>query len=226
MEKKKIIINIILSLFLLLLIGTFLPMNMIPFLAVLAILILYNIGTIKFITPKIRIIISLALCLIVTIYIVVPKKITGCSNLADGSICSSINCVGIPYLNGIPPSPECFGKSWPVVDVPYAADQYCDHNANWNACSGYIIKISGTNPDAGAGIAQHPIVAMPAQYQSYLDTENGQIILISDEEINCPNKMTVIGKLTIDVGPCNADSPGKSMYCGSSITVDEWECPD
>lgn len=112
-------------------------------------------------------------------------------------------------------------------------NQYCNHKLNWDGCDGQIIKISGSNPNAGDGVMQHPIMTIPPeifgnnskQYQGYLDTDiRGQIILLSDEKINCPDKMTIIGTLETNVGPCDADSPGKNMYCGSSITVHQWEC--
>ncbi len=112
-------------------------------------------------------------------------------------------------------------------------NQYCNYKLGWDKCDGKTIKISGTNPNAGNGVMQHPIMTIPPgiidddskQYQNYLDTKiRGQIILLSDEKINCPDKMTVIGTLETNVGPCDTDSPGKNMYCGSSITVNQWKC--
>ncbi len=110
---------------------------------------------------------------------------------------------------------------------------YCNYKLGWDKCDGKIIKISGTNPDAGNGVMQHPWIIMSPkiigddskQYQSYLNTKiRGQIVLLSNEKINCSNKMTVIGTLEINVGPCDANSPNKNAYCNSAIAVSQWEC--
>lgn len=111
--------------------------------------------------------------------------------------------------------------------------QYCNHKLNWDGCDGKIIKISGKNPDVGDGVMQHPMMILPSeivgnnskQYQNYLDTKcSGQIVLLSDKKINCPKKMTIIGTLKTNVGPCNSESITKGTYCGSSITVHQWQC--
>lgn len=102
-------------------------------------------------------------------------------------------------------------------------NQYCNYKLGLDNCHRKIIKISGTNPD----VMQHPILVGHdgRQYQSYLDTKlHGQIILLFSEEINCPNKMTVIGTLKTNVGPCATNSLGEKLYCGSTIRVNQWEC--
>lgn len=102
-------------------------------------------------------------------------------------------------------------------------ENYCDHKSDWDKCDGKTIKIVGKRPEFAG---QHPGVRWSIwKNQSYLDTESkGEIILISEEEINCSDEMTVIGELNTDVWPCDSDGVGKSSYCGSSITVESWEC--
>lgn len=110
---------------------------------------------------------------------------------------------------------------------------YCNYKSDWNECSGKVIKISGNNPNAEGGVMQHPIMTISSEivgndskkFQGYLDTNiGGQIVLLSNEEINCPNKMTIIGMLETNVGPCDVDGVGRDAYCGSSITVHQWKC--
>ena len=104
--------------------------------------------------------------------------------------------------------------------------QYCDYTINWDSCDRKEIKVTGTNPIKSGMISQHPIMTSPnKEFQSYIDIVNvGQVILLSKEKIDCPDKMTVIGTLSTNVGPCDPEAPGKNSYCGSSITVNEWGC--
>ena len=106
---------------------------------------------------------------------------------------------------------------------------YCDYQKNgWENCNGKTITISGLNPfseNSGMGILQHPIsIKSQSLTQSYLDTTQGQIVLLSNGKINCPEKMTITGKLDTKYGPCDLGAAGKSSYCGSSIIVTSWEC--
>ncbi len=102
--------------------------------------------------------------------------------------------------------------------------KYCNYDLKgWENCDRKEIKISGTNPIVSSGVSQHPIMSMNEQF--YLDTkDHGQIVLISEEKIDCLEKMTIEGILNTDVGPCDTDAPGKNSYCGSSIVVKKWEC--
>jgi flagellar biosynthesis component FlhA len=58
------------------------------------------------------------------------------------------------------------------------------------------VKISGKKPKF---VSQHPILTNPfsekKEIQSYLDTDFGQLVLISDKEIECPSEITLIGTL-------------------------------
>ncbi len=108
-------------------------------------------------------------------------------------------------------------------------EQYCDYELDWDSCNNKTIKISGTNPRYTGTINQQPWIdsqiETSEEYQSSLDTEGKRhVILISSEEIDCKNKMTVIGTLETNVWPCDSETWWKSSYCGSSITVKEWKC--
>ena len=104
----------------------------------------------------------------------------------------------------------------------------CDYQKNgWKKCDGKTITISGLNSSNGysGGAMQHPVsFESPSFNETYLDTTQGQIVLLSREKINCPEKMTVIGKLNTEYGPCDPSAFGKISYCGSSITVKKVEC--
>ncbi len=108
------------------------------------------------------------------------------------------------------------------------SNNYCDYQKNgWDNCHGKIITISGLNSfsENSMGILQHPVSIEPRSLtQSYLDTTQGQIVLHSNGKINCPEKMTVTGELNTKFGPCDTKAAGKSTYCGSSISVKQWEC--
>jgi len=115
----KIIPNIILPLFLLFLAWTNSSINVILFFSVLVVLVVSNVKAIKL---KIKIIIFLICSLIISTYILIPKKITACGVVGDlssesgiRSACSSIKCVGIPYKLMV--SPHCMGKSWRVDEL-------------------------------------------------------------------------------------------------------------
>ncbi|MCK5333135.1 MAG: hypothetical protein KAJ24_01385 [Candidatus Aenigmarchaeota archaeon] len=98
-----------------------------------------------------------------------------------------------------------------------------------DGCHNKIIQISGTNPTSET-IEQHPIMTIPShiseddskQQQSYLDTKYGQFVLLSTNEINCPDKMTITGVLDSEIPPCD---PHLAKNCGSiSIAVKQYEC--
>lgn len=112
-------------------------------------------------------------------------------------------------------------------------NQYCNYRLGWDKCDGEVIQISGNNPSTNGMIDQHPMMSFDSDivgpdtrpFQNYLDTRvYGQIILLSSEDIDCPNKMTIFGTLQTNVGPCKSDVITKDMYCGSSIIVSEWVC--
>jgi hypothetical protein len=110
---------------------------------------------------------------------------------------------------------------------PSQKGQYCNHILHWKKCDGQLVRIFGKVP---AFVMQHPSYLsdnhnIKRQHQSYIDTAfRKQIVLLSEERITCQNKLTVTGILETNVGPCDPDSPGKNMYCGSKIHVNQWEC--
>lgn len=86
------------------------------------------------------------------------------------------------------------------------------------------VKLKGKTPTA---VAQHPILTAPAglgkkEFQSYLDTKFGQIILISGQEIKCPGKIKVFGKL--EKVALGGKKDTKESYEGFLIRVDRFKC--
>jgi hypothetical protein len=75
--------------------------------------------------------------------------------------------------------------------------------------------------------SQHPLLTAPPglgkeQFQSYLDTKFGQLILISDQEIKCSGKVKVFGKLEkVSLG---GEKNTKNSYEGFLIRVDSFKC--
>lgn len=90
------------------------------------------------------------------------------------------------------------------------------------------IKISGKKAKF---VAQHPIVTVPAvlakdgkaELQSYLDTDFGQLIVVSQEKIDCPNEeITLFGKLKhFSMG---GKKGTKNSYSNYIVYVDKYEC--
>jgi len=106
-------------------------------------------------------------------------------------------------------------------------DEFCNYEAHGREyCDDKTISISGTNPsskNSDTPELQHPL-SYDYPKQSYLNTEKWQIVLFSDEQISCPEHMTVIGKLNTKYGPCDSGSKTKDSYCNASIQVQQWEC--
>jgi hypothetical protein len=110
---KKVFVNILLgvtSLFLLLISsGEFgNGKNIVLFLTVLLILVLFNLKeTIKFSNRKKNIII-LVLVIVGLVYLGYPKKNQRCATPADGQVCTSHYCIGLPVGRPLQ-SPKCLG---------------------------------------------------------------------------------------------------------------------
>ncbi len=70
---------------------------------------------------------------------------------------------------------------------------------------------------------QHPV---PSQYQNigYLDTEHGQIVLVSEEKINCENNIKIYGLLEKVIIECGPEVIGKCPYHGYRVHVYKWKC--
>jgi len=120
------------------------------------------------------------------------------------------------------------------IDNKEVSSDYCKIIFNPKKCDGKRVKIKGTNPmyDSNHGIDQHPVVDFSfddnGQFESeqgYLNTKTlGQIILTSANEIDCENKMEIVGILNTNVGPCREPGIGKEEYCGIAVDVETWRC--
>jgi hypothetical protein len=89
---------------------------------------------------------------------------------------------------------------------------------------GKKVKLGGKSAQT---VGQHPVLVAPAgvgkkEIQSYLDTKFGQIVLISGEDIKCPGKIKVFGKLEkVSLG---GEKGTKGSYEGYVIRVDKFKC--
>ncbi|ODS41218.1 MAG: hypothetical protein A7315_06855 [Candidatus Altiarchaeales archaeon WOR_SM1_79] len=101
-------------------------------------------------------------------------------------------------------------------------EEFCT-NKNPDDCDGKNIVLEGK---PAAKIFQHPL---PPDFQAYknieyLDTDYGQIVLLSKEKINCRSNIKIHGlieKVTIEYNP---NVEGKCPYLGYRVYVTEWEC--
>ncbi|MBI4850831.1 MAG: hypothetical protein HY819_03290 [Acidobacteria bacterium] len=76
-------------------------------------------------------------------------------------------------------------------------------------------------------VNQHPVLTATAtlgkqEFQSYLDTKFGQLIIISKEEIKCSGKVKVFGKL--EKVSLRGAKNTKSSYEGYVIRADKCKC--
>jgi hypothetical protein len=115
------------------------------------------------------------------------------------------------------------------VETPAAEDEaFCNLGApdTWSSCEGQRVKLEGKEPEPGM-MGQHPMLNFPDEkgerFQSYLDVQGVQVIVISREEVACQGERTVIGVLRgVDLG----GEPGtKESYAGWSVEEAEVTCP-
>lgn len=117
-----------------------------------------------------------------------------------------------------------------IIGVSMAQEEYFAINKGTNLKEHIDkkIKISGKKARM---VAQHPIVTVPAvlakdgkaELQSYLDTDFGQLIVVSQEKIDCPNEeVTLFGKLKhFSMG---GKKNTKNSYSNYIVYVDKYEC--
>ena len=87
-----------------------------------------------------------------------------------------------------------------VQDVQIA-EEICDFEALGRACLGKRVRLIGSVPDM---IYNHPIISESSgenAVQSYIDSEERQIIVLSSERKSCSKNIEVLGILReIDMG--------------------------
>lgn len=89
---------------------------------------------------------------------------------------------------------------------------------------GKAVKITGKKPEI---ISQHPILTTPEglgkkEFQNYIDTEYGQLIVVSEKEIDCSDKITILGMINnISLG---GKKNTKNSYENFFIKADSFEC--
>ncbi|MGQ4874054.1 MAG: hypothetical protein ACP6IY_08290 [Promethearchaeia archaeon] len=74
---------------------------------------------------------------------------------------------------------------------------------------------------------QHIILSLEDYpYFNYFDLENGfQIIIYSKEEINCPNKIEIIGKIIAVNNESKKSNPeNRKILYEYHIVVESWKC--
>ena len=114
-KRQKIIINILLILFLIILIPFSFGwqgylVNLIIFFALLILFIFFNTEKLWQINKKYKKVIYIILILLIVIIILLPKKNIGCYAPVGGSGCTTHYCVGLPIKNiG---SPTCLGMAF------------------------------------------------------------------------------------------------------------------
>jgi len=98
-------------------------------------------------------------------------------------------------------------------------------------CDNRVIIMSGNN-DKDSFIGQHMSLEVPEhisgdkfrQKESWLIHEKyGDIRLLNEEKIDCPGKITVIGKLEM-ARPCEVTDIAKVCDSAPSIIVYQWSC--
>jgi hypothetical protein len=87
-------------------------------------------------------------------------------------------------------------------------------------CQGKQVQLVGV---LGIGTA-HPVLTTPnLTQQNYLDTNLGQIVLLSPKAINCPNKkLSVSGKLGWKAMGGAAGT--RDSYANAVLEVSSWKC--
>jgi hypothetical protein len=87
-------------------------------------------------------------------------------------------------------------------------------------CQGKTVQLSGT---LGVGTA-HPMMTTPTfRHQNYLDTSFGQIVVLTQQAINCPNKkLGVTGKLGWKAMGGAAGT--RDSYANAFVEVSSWKC--
>lgn len=102
-----------------------------------------------------------------------------------------------------------------------ASRDLCNYAAlGAGACNGKQVEIKAR---ASRQIQQHPLLSMEMR-QSYWDTDRSQMIFLSAEALDCPDRITAIGVLRARVGPCDPDAQNKNQYCGTALEVQSYEC--
>ncbi|HMU82428.1 MAG TPA: WG repeat-containing protein [Leptospiraceae bacterium] len=91
---------------------------------------------------------------------------------------------------------------------------------NIEPCNGKTIQVEGILSNKGQ---QHPRIALNEK-ESYWEVFGSDWILVSRDEIHCPGAILATGRLRTKVGPCDAKSSTKNMYCGTALYVDRWQC--
>ena len=112
----------------------------------------------------------------------------------------------------------------PVSEEENDADAiYCNETKDLEKCNYGKVKLSGKFND---NVMQHPIIARPGQFQNYINTVNGQFIVISQEDINCNSgsEIEITGTLNPVDFPCPTKDAGKCGYQGYYIETDAYQC--
>ena len=102
-------------------------------------------------------------------------------------------------------------------------DKFC--TGNLEECVNQNITIGGNL--ATTTVYQHFLPSdIPPQYENiaYLDTKDGQIILLSKEEVSCENNIKIYGLLKKETIECGPGIVGKCPAEEYIVYIHEYEC--
>jgi len=101
------------------------------------------------------------------------------------------------------------------------AEPLCElgERSDWKSCVGQQVRVEGNAPEF---VMQHPLIggaspdpAGPQSFQTYMDAEGAQFIVVSNDSATCSGPMTVVGSLRhIDLG---GDPSTKGGYQGWAL---------
>jgi hypothetical protein len=111
-------------------------------------------------------------------------------------------------------------KNIPSVSSPVEPQELCDFEQKKGDCIEKNIRVIGTIPKM---VYSHPIISSPSgidSIQSYLDLEDQQLIILSENSWECSGKVEVIGVLQeIDMGGPEGTRNSYRNYYISQSTI-------
>lgn len=102
-----------------------------------------------------------------------------------------------------------------------SSNTFCNDKQALEGCIDQPVKIIGVESTIPN---QHPLMNGPNEHQQYIDTEQGQIVILTSEEISCPAEIEITGPLDLVALDCEEGESGKCSYQNYFVTVEKWEC--
>ena len=114
-------------------------------------------------------------------------------------------------------------------------NKYCEIDSNepnwaaWEKCDGKLVKITGKIADFAL---QHPVGThdtfdpktkeVKRKYETYIDTGDSQIVITSDQKIECSGDIEIKG--IVDIIDLGGEEGTKSSYKNVRIRVQSYKC--